>query len=309
MRLRELEDILILSQPGLGQLKQSPQPTGFVQCSGVLSVRKSMEILNQLAPLQSIIAAARGTAIFQSVNDTVILSQEAAHQIVSLTQQLNGTVSSMIGAIRVVEIPEQSPYSLSVKLPPTSTLENLISVLKLCQQGFDRPAYDLIGEGTHIEGFDRGSFWIELAVATPMAFKIIAKILEMVKKYRIDRLEVDYAFEALRSKKIQNDHLQALQATTQEQLENFAKSYADEVINQCASPDKDLSQFNETRVSIANSIKEFDRLIDKGLEVHPAFNASIEVQKLMPQPLSAATMTPAQLPARAESSATPDRNE
>lgn len=86
MRLRELEDILILGQPGLGQLKQTPQPTGFVLLGGISLVRKSMEMLDDVSALRPIIVVARTIAIFQTNTDTVLLAQDAAHQVISLVQ-------------------------------------------------------------------------------------------------------------------------------------------------------------------------------------------------------------------------------
>ena len=175
MRLRELEDILVQSQPGLGQLKQNSQPTGLIQFSGIVSVRRSMEMLSQIASLKSIIAAARATAIFQAVGDVVLLQQDAAQLIVSVTQQVTVTVSSLISAIRMIGIPDESPLSVSIKLPPASTVDELISVLKVFQQGIDRPIIDLTGNGTQLAGFDRGSFWIELTVGSAIGFRIITK--------------------------------------------------------------------------------------------------------------------------------------
>lgn len=309
MRLRELEDVLVLSQPGLGQLKQNLQPTGLVQVSGIMSVRRSMEMLNQIASLQSMIAAARATAIFQAIGDVVLLQQDAAQLIASVTQQLTVMVSSLISAIHMIGIPEESPHSISIKLPPSSTIDELISVLKVFQQGIDRPIYDLAGECTQLAGFDRGSFWIELTVGSTLGFGIITKLLDVLKKYRIDRMEIDYANEILRSKKIHNDHLQSLQSATQKQLEICAQSYANEVVDDYFSSEtgeKHQARLNETRIAIANSIKEFDRLIDKGLEIHPALHAPPAIRQLFPVPLTAATITPAQLPAQAESSAKPD---
>ena len=311
MRLRELEDILVQSQPGLGQLKQNSQPTGLIQFSGIVSVRRSMEMLSQIASLKSIIAAARATAIFQAVGDVVLLQQDAAQLIVSVTQQVTVTVSSLISAIRMIGIPDESPLSVSIKLPPASTVDELISVLKVFQQGIDRPIIDLTGNGTQLAGFDRGSFWIELTVGSAIGFRIITKLLDVIKKYRIDRMEVDYANEILRSKKIQNNHLAAVQSATQSQLDILAQSYAKEVVDdyfsgQAEKEEKHQAQLNETRVAIANSIKEFDRLIDKGLEIHPALHAPSDIRQLFPVPLTSATITPAQLPAQAESSAKPD---
>lgn len=81
--------------------------------------------------------------------------------------------------------------------------------------------------------------------------------------------------------------------------------YAGELIKEFVSVEngeRDISRFNETRILLTNSIKELDRLIDKGLEIHPALHAPPEIQKLFPKPLTAATVSPAQLSARSESS-------
>ena len=219
------------------------------------------------------------------------------------------TVSSLISAIRMIGIPDEPPLSVSIKLPPASTIEELISVLKVFQQGIDRPIYDLTGDCTRLSGFDRGSFWIELTIGSTIGFGIITKLLDVIKKYRIDRMEIDYANEIFRSKRIHNDHLQAVQSAAQKQLDLCAQSYANEVVDEHFLVDKgekEQTRLSETRIAIANSIKEFDRLIDKGLEIHPALHAPSDIRQLFPVPLTSATITPAQLPAQAESSAKPD---
>lgn len=303
MRIRELEDLLLRNQAGLGKLQMAPQPTGFVHCAGLKEAQSSLQMLDQVPGLQALVATAKTTPLFLSANDIVIVPSEVANQISSILQQASAIVKSMLDAIKLINIPAQSPYSLNIKLPATSSLDELIAVLKLCQQIFDRPVHDLVGENIRLEGCDRGSFWLELAVATPIAFGVIAKMLDVVKRYRTDRLQLDYASEILRTKRIHNDHLQTLQQGTQSQLNAFAETYADEVIREHSQEGADPAVINETRTVIVNSIKELDRLIDKGMEVQRAFNAPVEVQKLLPQTINATTIAPPQLPANAETSA------
>lgn len=56
--------------------------------------------------------------------------------------------------------------SIAVQLPNTTSLDELVNNLSLLNSFIVRPAHDWLGIGVEFSGVDRGSVWIEVAIAT-----------------------------------------------------------------------------------------------------------------------------------------------
>lgn len=303
MRLREVQAVLRQAIPGLQGFKQSQQPGSAVVCSGLNNLRESVSVLRSIEAFKPYCEAASQSAIFRSVDDVLHLSVEAFNNVATIVSQMLGLANGVFIAVNALGFKEQPSDTISIKLPPTSSIDELIRTLKILQQAFDRPAKELTGQGVSLDGVDSGSIWIDLLAHSNEALLVIGAMLTGVREYRRHRLETEYLAERTRSLQIANTALEDIKKSITKSLNQLAAAQADQVIKVAKSPSvRNKEALNELNNAISRSVIDLDRLIDKGLEIHKAIGASGELNKLLEKPMSADTLAPILLPARAASS-------
>lgn len=299
MRIRDLVRDLSMARALLSDFSIEPTDGGQYALSSVDQLRIAFDILSRHPETVEYARYARGLNLLDAPGSPGVTkfsySQDQAHAI-------RHFVSQVVEALRLLERvwaranpPALPGDSLSIKLPPISSLEELVAIARSLQHVFDLPLMRLSSETTTVAGFDLGSVWIELLVATPIAIGIVKKLLHVYIEFARARMEIEYGVQLIRSKRISNDHLQALQANTAKQLDALAESYADEVLEQAQKP-TETAERNETRLLIANSIRELDQLLHRGLEIHPSLGTGPKSEAPLKEPLTLQSVEPKKLP-------------
>lgn len=165
MRLRELHRELTTCRTALVYTWTGEHASPMLS-SDPQRVRDSLTKLKSLSVGSVLRAKARDAlgdpAISSWVRRATIPRPEIT-RVESLLLQVSAHVDELLDSLQAIlaEVP-----SIAVQLPNTTSLDELVNNLSLLNSFIVRPALDWVGIGVEFSGVDRGSVWIELAVAT-----------------------------------------------------------------------------------------------------------------------------------------------
>ncbi|MFO0579153.1 MAG: hypothetical protein U1A78_34560 [Polyangia bacterium] len=301
MRNSELRQLLVSAVPRL-TLQVAAQQTGHILVTGLTQFRTGIQLLSALRQerMQNLVKAAANLGLYRYPEDSVLLAQDVANNLAGLASQAQNYAREMIVALDLINPSATPGNSISFKFPPVATLEDFSATARSLQQIFDQPLQRLAAEQTGVEGFDVGSFWVDLSFHTPVALGVAMGILKVYKKFYMDRLQIAYATEILREKRIKNNYLDAVQQSSAEQLQLLVEAHAEQVVREAERDRKgelDEGERHEALNALKHSVRELDRLIERGAEVHPSLNAPSVVKEALPEPLSLESLKQLMLPA------------
>lgn len=285
MRLREIQEILIESIPDLSVLAVTvqtnpPQNPPQVRISNILNINRAFAKLEKSGLFQASINQLRKTSLFNNHNDTIVVSNQEYGTISFELNKLKDSALNLKDALTdILKSPAlDGNISVSIKIKEIRGLDDLESIITQLKKVIQLPLseYEQGGE-IKIANFDSGSFWIDLILPTTASVTLIGSIAwagaVIYKKY----LEAFAFRKYVEGLDIQKEHINDLKEAAKKKIDLDIEAEAKLIQNEFFNSE-DAEQLNRLKLSI----KEYSKLIQKGVEIKPALTAPEQVSNLFP---------------------------
>lgn len=263
----------------LNLLKYSETPSGgsIMILNNLVSLRKGIIKMRELRLFDDQIKLLLDTTIFTSVDDSMRIQGHEASVIRSTTDKLLELIENLSLLFDVI-IPNEDPYSINIKLPPSiSNFVELSDVSIEINTALSQVIFnDDIKGDIVIKSVENGSIWLNVFLGAA-AVRLVAGIVWAACVIRKKKAEGALLEEQVRGLEIKNNALQEIQEALGGQLKNLTHLEATNLFSEhYNTEDKDQVE------RIKNSIKLFADLIMRGAEIQPALVAPENISNLFP---------------------------
>lgn len=296
MRLATQKKIIDSNRPYLAIAVEAIKDVkGEVRITKNPNFTDAIRALSEVPLLSGLAANVMKHSIF-SLSNSAVVSGDLYNEFTKLLSPLAESAASHFLLLSSAA-PQRDAALAAVKLPNIQTLEELEQFIKALKTIFDLPARTLLDGGVAFAGFDTGSAWLLLdpetaqtvataAVAVGVTAGAVKTLTNTGKKvsdfifdflaqyqtYRIDRAKVDHIerqLEELKGASEIREKLREQQATViSAQLEERARH-----LLELHRTDADAAKINETVAQVKNAMRELDKLVMRGTEIHPSLSA------------------------------------
>ncbi|SUV06363.1 Uncharacterised protein [Priestia megaterium] len=136
---------------------------------------------------------------------------------------------------------------------------------------------DEIKANYHLQSFDTGSMWVDIAITSGAAIKFLDEIIKTAMSVKEQTYQLEASKTHLSMLKIKEETLKDLQAAVDVQLDAIV-----EAETQRLKGEKEINP--EALNDIKHSMKTFSQLINEGAQFHPSLEAPQEVSESFPEP-------------------------
>lgn len=176
----------------------------------------------------------------------------------------------------ITELPE---HSVSIKLPELTSFEDLKnfcdSMKKVLMQTV---THGNIDGKVSIVNFDSGSLWIDVALGTTLAIKVVGGISWAALSIRNKMIEGDKRAEELRTMKLENSALEAVVTAQNDYVEKLLDSESAALAKEVIGDEADHEYSQRLRLGI----KEMAGLIHRGAEIRCRLSEPEDVRNSFP---------------------------
>lgn len=282
MRLREIQKLLAENIGKMTLAGSQVGPTNPVQYQflNVLSTNEAVDAFEKLGTLfQTDINELKLTSFYKNPYDAINVSQQEYSKINGAFNRLKQSVNRLNDVIsKALENKELNEKMVSIKIKELGDISDLIGLLEKLRKVIQLPISEYSQGGEiQILDFDSGSFWIDIMLPTSSAVILLGSIAwagaVIFKKYQESFAFKNYA-DGLR---IQKEHLEILKEAAKAKIELDIEAEAKMIQNEYFTPE-DAEQLNRLKLSI----KEYSKLIEKGVEIQPSLAAPENIANLFP---------------------------
>ena len=212
--------------------------------------------------------------IMQFAEDGINLEPHVAKKLIEEIEALKKAAFELKKILGYLVGPTKE-NSIFLKLSEIKDLNDLSESANNFHKAFSQIIFDEeIGGQIKIEDVENGSIWVEIFVGSVKAVSIIGAIAYSAALAYREIQKGRYISETRRTKKIQNDQLEALVNAQKLLLDHLIDAEAQNINAEFFSSD------NPERVErIKLSISLLSNEINKGAEIKPALNTAEEVAK------------------------------
>jgi hypothetical protein len=277
MRLREIQEILKTNLPAMQLLANQVTIPGQVPAMRVRSKGAFIKALEEIGRIKGFAkTAATGLSypVLKYPGDEILVSNEDWNALHAVASELQSRGTILLHALDTT-LPAQDPLSVAIRIPHPNTLDDLTETVKHVQDVLQGTIHRIFNETFKVKGFDVGSEWLELAVASQVVLAFIGGLLTMSYRYLSRGVQLRIQEEEAQKLEIGKDHLKALQEANAVMLEAYARKMAEELHEKHAPKPSDNENVNMTFLAI----KEISAMICQGLEIRPALSAPSEARE------------------------------
>lgn len=166
---------------------------------------------------------------------------------------------------------------INIKLPQIQNFSDLSFIADKLEGRFTSVVNEIEGGKVEIKQFDHGSFWIVVAVGTPVALAFIAGMAWSAAVVYKKMKEAEMAKREVERAGLQNEAIKQLVDFQKREINELAMVEANALENKFFS-----QQDNERAQRIRESIKDISELLIKGVQIQSALSAPESVSNLFP---------------------------
>lgn len=285
MRLRDIKSIIDKYNNSLKiQLENIPNDSSNYRLKEIRIFQQALKAIEKTELFKSDIEEIKKTeALILSTDISIVLSRVEASKVNTKISNLITKLINFSEGISYV-LPEQSENSISIKLPKTNNLKELIETSNRLDKIFNQLLSNkYIDEKVDLQNFDTGSEWIEIVFGTVTGLWIFTKIVHAVILIERELLKNKDLKENIKLKAITNSAyeniLKQMEELTIHDVEIIKNKEINEIMNKLeTSKEKD----NEYYERIKFSIDETRKLINKGMQFFPSSVATQDVKDTLP---------------------------
>jgi len=251
--------------------------TALATMSNLNNLRTAITEIHSLGVFNGNTTPLMESVIFKSGGDSMQIVATEANSLQLQVNRLKASSKTLLTVLRET-VPEESPESINIKLPPIKDFEELSKVSKELHVALTQVIYDKeIGGKEEIVSVENGSIWFNVFVGAT-AVSVIASMVwsaaVIYKKIQEGRL----LEEQIRGLKVKNESLQDILKAQKAETDRMLQAEADYIASEYFK-----ENLPENIGKIKNSITTFAELITKGAEIKPSLMAPEEVSNLFPK--------------------------
>lgn len=296
MRLRDyqnlLQEVLVsLRQLNKTTIQNNTRGLGIVNDAKVLGLIEYNRAIDKLLNANvfiDVIAKIRTYEVFHRIENEVIVAESSWNSLKDLNNKLIMRIEDLLNTINNI-LPIENEESINLKIPQditnVSELKDFIANIDLIFHVYKDFNYKV-----NFTGVETGSAWISILIGVGVAAKpcieFLFKIAEKSLELRNLKLEGDrktLEIEELKGKISAQEYEKVIKARKEKNDEEYDKlkiKLAKETLKILKAQNEKYSNENEILEKTKISLEKIGELIDKGMEIVPAFNAPEEIKVL-----------------------------
>ncbi len=280
MRLRRIKNTLENNVVHLNYKREylSGNHPGYLY-TDLTNLKNAIGKVKILGLYESLISEIEKTIIFSTSQDEIILtdSKEDSRLKKGLEVVRSGC-HALLMILQELCCEEEDEATIYIQMPKMKDLEDLSKKSKLLHTAISQSILEPSIKGNiKVTSYDIGSLWIVLSLGSITAVKLMGGIVWAAAVIRKKKKEFKIFEQHVKSLKIKTDSLEDLKDAQKKQLNESLEAEAGNLVAQFY---KGIDDEKIERVKY--SVKSIADLMDKGIEIHPALNASKEVGNLFP---------------------------
>jgi hypothetical protein len=280
MRLRRIKNTLENNIVHLNYKREylSGNHPGYLY-TDLTNLKNAIKKVKILGLYESLISEIEKTIIFSTSQDEIILtdSKEDSRLKKGLEVVRSGC-HALLMILQELCCEEEDESTIYIQMPKIKDLEDLSKKSKLLHTAISQSILEPSIKGNiKVKSYDIGSLWIVLSLGSMTAVKLMGGIVWAAAVIRKKKKEFKIFEQHVKSLKIKTDSLEDLKDAQKKQLNESLEAEAGNLVAQFY---KGIDDEKIERVKY--SVKSIADLMDKGIEIHPALNASKEVGILFP---------------------------
>lgn len=281
MRLRQVQATL---REAIGKLQvRYEEIGGNVRLTGWKEAHSGVEQIKAAGILKNIVGAVLAVdVVTQSVQDPIVVSVDIGRAFNNALTELRQRATTLLKALDET-LPEESEESVSFKLPDSSSLQEVSKDLDRLETILSQIVVnDYLKGEVRLLNFDRGSNWIEVYLGSIVAVKFLGGLVRIyfeIRQRQIQLRTLEAAADDLVSdvdlrKKLRENTIKRLEEEYETKMETHIQ-------NTSEIPTND----HEYKARVKVSMHMLGEMLNRGLEIHPALTAPVEVKNNFPNPL------------------------
>jgi len=235
--------------------------------SNIHNLKKAIEILSKIDFLESYTQdLIKNSGLFSTFKDEDSFTSQQEGVISKNVDSLKIGIAFLLNYFDKTTAEEKDIDGISVKLPELNSFDELSKISNELKKAIELPINDAgIENGkTELISAERGSIWLNIALGTVAAVKLVASITWAATFIRKKRAEAKIFEEHAKTLELKNDALDSIVEAQKQQLKNILQAEAQAIISE---------QYNhndpETLKRLELSINTTADLIDRGVKILP----------------------------------------
>ncbi|PIQ21337.1 MAG: hypothetical protein COW65_09680 [Cytophagales bacterium CG18_big_fil_WC_8_21_14_2_50_42_9] len=282
MRLSEISNIIKENLEGLSNTLLNVDDlvinnNQHRRVKNLIEFRQSINNLDSANLFQQLIEVIKKQQIFNMTADSLVLSYAEFKSFADLSNDLLHITKEFVKYIDIA-LPQVQDDEISIKLPEFRTFDEFFKILKILEKAFEQAIInETINGSVTIGGFEPGSRWINVKVGSQAAAYLIGTLVWAGVTISNQKNTDALMEENLRTKKLQNDALDAVVEANKRQIDLLIQTEAEHIY------DEKFGNGPEQVEKLKLSIKSFAEIINMGGEVHPALSAPESIKLEFPE--------------------------
>ncbi|WP_151895383.1 hypothetical protein [Patiriisocius marinistellae] len=243
-------------------------------------LRKGVELLSEIDFLESYVdELKKDSGIFDTHKNSEKFVSSQENIIVRNVEYLRAGLTFLLDYFDKTTKNEKNLDAITIKLPELNSFDDLNKISNELKKAIELPIIDagIDKSKTEIISADRGSIWLNVALGTIGAVKLIAGIVWAASVIRKKRAEAKIFEEHAKTLELKNDALKDIINAQKIQVKNILNAEAQAI----ASEHYDHTD-PETIKRLELSISTTSDLIDRGVKILPTGNSNDSLKELFP---------------------------
>lgn len=227
----------------------------------------------------SLISEIETTVLYSTSQDEIILTDaKEDSRLKKGLEVVRSGCHALLMVLKELYKEKEDDTTIYVQMPKIKDLEDLSKKSKILHNAISQTILDPHIKGAiKVRAYDIGSLWIIMTVGSVLAAKFIGGLVWAAAVIRRKKIEFKTFEQHIKSLEIKTESMVDLKDAQKKQLEVSLEAEAGNLVAQF------YKSGNAEKIErVKYSIKLISDLMDKGVEVHPALNASTEVESMFP---------------------------
>ena len=280
MRLRTIKKTLETNIVHLNYKREylSGNQPGFLY-TDITNLKMAVGRIKKLGLYESLISEIETSVIFSTSQDEIILTDSKEDtRLKKGLEVVRSGCSALLQILKDLYNVKEDESTVYIRMPKIKDLEDLAKKSKQLHTAISQSVLDPSIKGTiKVRSYDIGSLWIAISVGSVVAVKLIGGIVWAAAVIRRKKMDFKTFEQHIKSLEIKSESMEDLKEAQKKQLEISLQAEAQNLATQFYKGND-----GEKAERIKYSIKLISDLMDKGVQIHPALDASKDVESLFP---------------------------
>jgi len=247
--------------------------------SNIINLKSAIQKIKNHGLYVALISEIETSIIFTTSQDEIILTDgKEDTRLKKSLEVVRSGCTALLMVLKELYSEKEDDSTIYVLMPKIKDLEDLSKKSKILHNAISQSILDPTINGTiKVRDYDIGSLWIIMTVGSITAVKLIGGLVWAAAVIRKRKMDFKTLEQHVKRLEIKTESMADLKDAQEKQLEVSLEAEASNLVSQF------FRGGNAERIErVKYSIKLISDLMDKGVEIHPALNASKAVGNMFP---------------------------